>query len=105
MRRSQGVLLPPIPAGRFKRARVYRGLREAVLDGALAAGDRLPSTRKAAGDYSMSRGLMEEVYAQLADEGLLERETGRGTFVAAGLARLLETSAIPRNGKDRKSVV
>ncbi|GLQ40513.1 hypothetical protein GCM10007902_03620 [Dyella nitratireducens] len=42
----------------------------------------MPSSRKAATDYGVSRGLMEEVYSQLVEEGLLERVIGRGTFIA-----------------------
>ena len=88
MRRSRGVLLPPVRAPRPRRGDVYGALRAAVLDGVLSPGERLPSTRQAADDYGVSRGMLEEVFAQLADEGFLERAVGRGTFVAARLSRL-----------------
>jgi GntR family transcriptional regulator/MocR family aminotransferase len=88
MRRCKGVLLPPIAAGRARRGELYRALHTAVLDGILAPGDRLPSTRQASADYGVSRGLMEEVFGQLTEEGFLERTVGRGTFVAAEVARL-----------------
>ncbi|MBV9265078.1 MAG: PLP-dependent aminotransferase family protein [Acidobacteriaceae bacterium] len=58
------------------------------MDGVLSPGDRLPSTRQAASDYGVSRGLMEEVFGQLADERLFERVVGRGTYVSPELARL-----------------
>ena len=67
MRRPKGVLLPPISGGRGRRGEVYRALHTAVLYGILSAGDRLPSTRQAAADYGVSRGLMEEVFGQLTD--------------------------------------
>jgi GntR family transcriptional regulator/MocR family aminotransferase len=70
---------------------VYRALHTAVLYGILSAGDRLPSTRQAAADYGVSRGLMEEVFGQLTDEGFFERAVGRGTFVAREVARLRKT--------------
>jgi GntR family transcriptional regulator / MocR family aminotransferase len=88
MRRPKGVLLPPVPAGRLRRGELYRALRTAVLDGVLSPSDRLPSTRRAAADYGVSRGLMEEVFAQLTDEGFFERAVGRGTFVRSEVARL-----------------
>lgn len=88
MRRPRGVLLPPLAAARPRRRDVYTALRGAVLEGALAPGDRLPSSRQAAKDYGVSRGLVEEVFAQLAEEGFLARAVGRGTFVAAGAAGL-----------------
>jgi GntR family transcriptional regulator/MocR family aminotransferase len=88
LRKSQGVLLPPITAARPRRGDVYQALRAAVLDGVIPPGKRLPSTRYAADDYGVSRGMMEEVFAQLAEEGFLERAVGRGTFVADTMSRL-----------------
>src|SRR6476620_6141457 len=76
-RRSRGVLLPPTPGRHPRRADVYRSLRNAVLEGLLAPGERLPSSRQAALDYGVSRGLVEEVYSQLMEEGFLERAIGR----------------------------
>lgn len=92
MRQAKGVLLPPVRAGRTRRADLYDLLRSAVLESVLTPGDRLPSTRRAAADYGVSRGTMEEVFAQLTDEGLFERAVGRGTFVALGLAALQKPS-------------
>ena len=88
MRRSKGVLLPPVRAGRVRRRDLYRALRAAVLDAVLSPGDRVPSTRQAAADYGVSRGLMEEVFGQLTDEGFFQRAVGRGTFVASKVAQL-----------------
>ena len=81
-RRSRGILLPPVRAQRVRRRDLYSAIRTAVLDGVLAPGERLPSSRQAAADYGVSRGLVEEVFAQLTDEGFLDRAVGRGTFVA-----------------------
>jgi len=36
----------------------------------LAPGERLPSTRQAAADYGVSRGMLEEIYAQFHRRGL-----------------------------------
>ena len=89
MRRSKGVLLPPVRrSGRVRRGDVYRALRNAVIEAVFAPGDRLPSTREAATDYGVSRGLMEEVFAQLTEEGFLVRMVGRGTFVSSQLTGL-----------------
>ena len=75
-------------------------LRNAVLEGVLASGDRLPSTRQAAADYGVSRGLMEEVFGQLTDEGFFERAVGRGTFIASEVAGL-GNRARPAAGQGR----
>ena len=73
MRRPRGAMLPPVPAPRVRRRDLYQVLRTAVLDGVLAPGERLPSSRQAADDYGVSRGLVEEAFAQLTEEGFLER--------------------------------
>jgi GntR family transcriptional regulator / MocR family aminotransferase len=88
LRRPQGALLPPVFAARVRRGDVYRALRAALLDGTLPPGERLPSTRQAATDYRVSRGMLEEVFAQLTEEGFLERAVGRGTYVAPTVSRL-----------------
>jgi GntR family transcriptional regulator/MocR family aminotransferase len=67
---------------------LYGALRTAVLDGVLSPGDRLPSTRQAAADFGVSRGVLEHVYAQLTEEGFLERAVGRGSYVTQKVARL-----------------
>ena len=92
MRRSQGVLMPPVSAARLRRRDLYRVLRAAVLDGTLGSGERLPSTRQAAADYRVSRGMLEEVFAQLTEEGFLHRAVGRGTFVASTVSRLIPST-------------
>jgi GntR family transcriptional regulator / MocR family aminotransferase len=91
-RRAKGALLPPLTRSGRLRAELYRTLRNALLDGRLAAGERLPSSRQTAAEYAVSRGVVEDVFDQLADEGFLERGVGRGTFVAPQIARLGTTA-------------
>ena len=59
------------------------GIRALVLDGTLARGDRLPSSRALAADLGVSRSVAEQAYEQLLAEGWLEGRRGAGTFVAA----------------------
>jgi GntR family transcriptional regulator / MocR family aminotransferase len=96
VRRPRGVFLPPIPGARARRPDILRALKGALLDGVVTRGARLPSSRQAAADYGVSRGLMEEVYSQLTDEGFLERRVGRGTFVAQTVPRVAPSSASAR---------
>ncbi|MGH9270972.1 MAG: PLP-dependent aminotransferase family protein [Ilumatobacteraceae bacterium] len=63
-------------------AHVAGVLRSAVVDGRLAPGTALPSTRRLADDLGVSRGLVVEVYAQLVAEGHLVAIPGSGTCVA-----------------------
>src|SRR5215831_8509616 len=66
---------------------VYQRIRNAVLDGTLAPGARLPSSRSLAGQLSIARGTIELAYALLADEGYVAGMRRTGTIVNAGLSR------------------
>jgi GntR family transcriptional regulator/MocR family aminotransferase len=58
-------------------------LRRAIVEGRLAAGDRLPATRVLAGELAVSRGVVVDAYQRLLDEGLVRARTGAGTVVAS----------------------
>lgn len=88
LRYSRGTLLPPVRTSRPRRRDIYHALRTAILDGVLRPSERLPSTRHAAADYGVSRGVLEEAFGQLMEEGFLERAVGRGTFIADAVSRL-----------------
>ncbi len=64
------------------RAQVEDHVRTAIREGRLRAGDRLPSSRMLAGDLGLSRGVVQECYAQLQAEGYLTSQTGSATRVA-----------------------
>jgi len=55
--------------------------RERILDGRLPVGTRLPTDNELAAEYQLSRDTIRQALAVLADEGLIERVQGRGTFV------------------------
>src|ERR1700753_3503758 len=63
-------------------AQLEAGLREAIRAGRLRGGERLPSSRGLARGLGVSRGLVEECYAQLLAEGYLTSRTGSATRVA-----------------------
>jgi GntR family transcriptional regulator/MocR family aminotransferase len=62
-----------------------RYLREAIRDGWLAAGARLPSSRALAGELGVSRGIVTSAYDQLAAEGYLDTRQGAAVRVASGV--------------------
>ena len=69
-------------AGRGDRsARIYRQLRDAVLDGRLRPGDRLPATRDLAGQLGVSRNTVAAAYESLTAEGFVAARVGDGTYV------------------------
>jgi GntR family transcriptional regulator/MocR family aminotransferase len=59
-----------------------RELRDAIRDGRLAAGARLPSSRGLAAELAISRGVVTSAYEQLAAEGYLEARQGAPVRVA-----------------------
>ncbi len=63
------------------RTRLYQDLREALLDGRLQQGDRLPPSRTLAAELGLSRQLVVEAYERLIAEGFLAARPGSGTFV------------------------
>ena len=65
-----------------RRVGLEQALREAIRDGRLAAGTRLPSTRTLAVELRLARGTVSAAYDQLVAEGHLVAVRGSGTRVA-----------------------
>ena len=63
-------------------AEIYRQLREAILDGRLRSGDRLPPTREVARGLKVSRSTASVAYERLLGEGFVTARVGAGTFVS-----------------------
>jgi len=64
---------------------LYFAIREAILDGRLRPGTRLPSTRSLADDLAVSRNTVVIAFDQLLAEGYVEGRTGAGTYVSTTL--------------------
>ena len=60
---------------------LYGELRSAILEGRLAAGARLPSSRDFARQYELSRGTVVSVVERLQAEGYVTSRVGFGTLV------------------------
>jgi len=75
---------------------VYAGVRRAILDGVLAPGTRLPSSRSLADDLRVSRTTTLMAYEQLRAEGYLAARRGSGTYVAQELPDDLPRRLAPR---------
>ncbi|WP_322042371.1 PLP-dependent aminotransferase family protein [Paraburkholderia sp. J67] len=67
---------------------IYRQLRERIVEGRLAGGTRLPSTRDLADQLGVSRKTTLDVFERLLAEGYLVARRGSGTFVAGTLESL-----------------
>jgi GntR family transcriptional regulator/MocR family aminotransferase len=80
-----------------KTVLVYRALREAIVDGRLPVGERLPPTRVLAADLGVARGSVAIAYERLVAEGYLTARVGSGTFVASvasGGSRTARSAAV-----------
>lgn len=63
-------------------------LRDAVREGRLAEGQKLPPVRELAWRIGVTPGTVARAYTIGTDEGLLQAAVGRGTFVSARQPRL-----------------
>jgi GntR family transcriptional regulator / MocR family aminotransferase len=73
--------LPP-PGSRDASRRIYEQLKAAIVDGRLAAGARLPPTRRSDAFFGVSRNTAAEIYERLANEGYIVTRRGSGAYVA-----------------------
>ena len=72
-----------------------RALRDAIRDGRLQPGSRLPSSRGLASELGVSRGVVTSTYEQLAAEGYLETRQGAPVRVAPGVRGQAPRPATP----------
>lgn len=72
---------------------IYLQLKEQILamiiDGILNEGEALPSVRKVAADYQINPITASKAYAELVDEGLVEKRRGLGMFILEGARKKL----------------
>jgi len=66
-------------------ARIYRQILDAIVDGRLRPGERLPPTRELAAQLDVSRNTAALAYERLTAEGFLTGRVGDGTFVSTEL--------------------
>jgi len=83
-------------------------LREKISSGEYALGQQLPSERDLMSTYKISRNTVRDAVDVLVQEGLVERDHGRGTFVALpklklGLTRMTSFSEDMRERNLRPS--
>ncbi|MFB2531363.1 PLP-dependent aminotransferase family protein [Paracoccus sp. p4-l81] len=85
LNRDTNATLSGLDGGRSagpKYLLLVQHLREAIRDGALAAGAQLPTVRDLAQQLGVTPGTVARAYQIATAEGLLTAHVGRGTFVA-----------------------
>lgn len=78
-------------------ARLAQGLRQALLDGMVPAGHRLPATRALAARLGVARNTLVAVYTQLEAEGFVVAGHGSGTFAC----KVTPEAVPPRHRRER----
>jgi GntR family transcriptional regulator/MocR family aminotransferase len=82
-------ILPVIAIDRSAAKPLYQQIcqeyRDAILEGRLRSGQRLPSTRTIAAELTISRVSVLNAFDQLIAEGYFERRMGSGTYVSSTL--------------------
>ena len=81
--------------GTFQQ-QIYAAVRRAILEGVLAPGAQLPSSRALGEDLNVSRTTTHLAYEMLIAEGYLTPRRGSGTFVAQELPDNLARVTAPR---------
>lgn len=94
--KDTAISLPPRDAGTTAFRWLCSGVRAAILDGRLAAGARLPSTRALASRSGLARGTVVTAYEQLEAEGYVEARASSGSYVCASLPDRLLAVPAPR---------
>ena len=72
---------PPIP----KYYQVATDLKELITSGELQPADQIPTEESLVDQYGVSRGTVRKAIQLLIDEGLVESEQGRGSFVTSAV--------------------
>ena len=62
--------------------RIHDQIKQEIEEGKWRVGDRLPSERELSEKFNVSRMTLRQAIQTLADEGILERKIGSGTYVA-----------------------
>jgi GntR family transcriptional regulator, transcriptional repressor for pyruvate dehydrogenase complex len=69
----------------LKSQRLYQQLadnvKSQIINGDLVSGDKLPNEKELSEQYGVSRTVVREAMKALAQEGLIEVQAGRGTYV------------------------
>lgn len=76
-----------IPDGRPIFLLVADRLTEAIAEGLIAEGERVPSTTEVSTTYQINPATVLKGMNLLVDRGLLEKRRGLGMFVTAGAGR------------------
>jgi GntR family transcriptional regulator len=79
------ALIQPEP-GQSRYAALATGLRHRIIAGEWPPGAPLPAETSLAAEHGVALGTLRRALELLAEQGLIERHHGKGTFVRGGIA-------------------
>src|ERR1700740_142124 len=89
--------LPKLETGSDPKYQVIaRAFAQAILNGQLPAGEKLPPHRALASELRVTTGTISRAYAELERQGLANARVGDGTYVAQARARDMSSGTTPR---------
>jgi len=91
---EHSLVLGPRPVGATLQQWLHAALCEAMRDGRLPQGSRLPTSRSLARDYGLSRSTVTAVFERLLADGYISAHVGRGSFVASQSPAASSTEAV-----------
>src|SRR6516225_4689556 len=90
---AMNAWLPRIEAGSEPKYQVIaRAFAQAILNGQLPAGEKLPPHRSLASELRVTTGTISRAYAELERQGLANARVGDGTYVAQARSRELPSA-------------
>ena len=72
---------------------VMTSIKRDIVTGRMMPGDKLPSVRDMAVDYTINPNTVSRVYRELESEGICFKKRGMGTFVTEDVSRVEQLRA------------
>ncbi len=85
----------------FLYKRIAESIRQDILNGILQPNDRLPSIRELTNKWRCTPGTVQRAYQELAQQGLIISQAGKGTHVS----RQIDQAQILARGPLRKATL
>lgn len=77
---------------------LYKSVVEAITDGTLAEGDKLPSVREMSRNLGVNPNTVARAFSQLENDGIIYSVPGKGSFVSSDNSGIIKNSAIAEFG-------
>lgn len=84
---------------------IVQGVKESIIKGILAPGDKLPSVRELSSMLTTNPNTVSKAYSELERLKIIETLRGRGTFVSTNYKPKLEEDKMAKLKEDLKKVL